>query len=77
MGQREARAMYLTTENAAEYVGKVLDASRRMFHYYPLTVGQWPSGKYYIKDRTGTCLPVPAPGDKFSTVFFDTVKEAS
>lgn len=67
--------MFLTTDNAAEYVGKSLDCQQRHFHYYPLNVGQWPSGKYYYKDRNDVCMPVPAPNDSFNAVFFDIVLE--
>lgn len=69
--------MYLTTETAAEYLGKSLDCQQRRFHYYPLTVGQWPSGKYFYKDRIGVCMPVPAPNDSFNAVYFDIVHDAN
>ena len=34
--------MYLTPENAKDYVGMKLYADRSIFHYYPLTVFQYP-----------------------------------
>lgn len=45
---------YITMENVKSFVGKTVDYTRRMFHYYPLTIGQNTKGKYYFKDRTGT-----------------------
>lgn len=67
--------MYLTTENAEQYIGKTLDCHKRMFHHYPLTVKQFPSGPYYYKDRTGTCMLAPEPKDRFNAVLFDFVVE--
>ena len=67
--------MYLTTENAAQYVGKTLDSKTRTFHYYPLRVAQWPSGEYCFIDRNGVAMPVPDPKDRFSVVYFDSVLE--
>ena len=68
--------MYLTTENAARYLGKTLDCHKRMFHHYPLTVKQFPDGPFYYMDRTGTCALVPEPKDRFNTVWFDFAAEA-
>lgn len=66
--------MYLTTENAAEYVGKVLDLKRRRIGQYPQTVGRLPDGTYYHKYiETGVCAPVPVPADLANAVPFDTV----
>lgn len=64
--------MYLTQENAAEFLGKTLDAKRRMGHYYPLIVGKYPSGSYYVRDRVGVCMPVPQKQD-FNSHYFDIV----
>ena len=68
--------MYLTTKNASEYVGKVLDAHNRRckLHYYPLTVFLATNGRYMFEDRIGTCMFVPDENDKFNAVFFDIVK---
>ena len=68
--------MFLTTENAPDLVGASLDARQRLFHYYPLTVGVWPSGDLYYQDRNGCCMPVPAPAERFNKVYFDMVKTA-
>lgn len=65
--------MYLTTENARQYANKTLDCHKRMFHHYPLTVKQFPSGLYYYVDVTGTAMLVPEPKDRFNTVLFDFV----
>ena len=65
--------MYLTTENADQYVGKTLDAKRRRFHYYPLTVHKNSQGRYVLKDNTGTYMPVPTPIDVANSVYFDIV----
>lgn len=63
---------YLTSINAHQYIGMKLDANRRVFHYYPLIVGQYPSGKFYYQDRNGVCMQVPEPNDMFVRVYFDT-----
>lgn len=64
--------MYLTTENAGQYVGKTLDCRKRTFHYYPLRVVKYPSGYYYV-DRLNTMQRVPTEKDIFNTVWFDMV----
>lgn len=64
--------MYLTTENAHKLLGKTLDAKRRIGHYYPLIVGKYPDGSYYVKDRVGVCMPVPQKQD-FNSPYFDIV----
>lgn len=66
--------MYLTTENAREYVGKALDAKRNALGAYPLTVGTFPDGGYYAKHvKTGICTPLPRPADLANAVWFDIV----
>ena len=64
--------MYLTTENAAEFLGKTLDAKVRMGHYYPLTVGKYPDGSYYVQDKVVVYMPVPQKLD-FNSPYFDIV----
>jgi len=64
--------MYLTTQNAHRYVGKTLDAKRRLFHHYPLTVHKR-NGEYYFSDITNTWMFVPDEKDRFNTVWFDDV----
>ena len=61
--------MYLTPENAKDYVGMMLYADKSIFHYYPLTVIQYPDGSYATKDRIGVCSPVSSI--KFNQVWFD------
>lgn len=70
--------MHLTTDNAPEYEGKLLDCMNRIRHprRYPILVGRWPSGRYYYRLACGVRIPVPAPNDQFNSVYFDTVKEA-
>lgn len=63
--------MWLTPENAHEYVGREINASKGFFHYYPLTVFQYPSGMYATKDSNGVCSPVSK--DRFNQVYFDIV----
>lgn len=46
--------MKITLENVKSFVGKTVDCHRRLFHYYPLTIGQNSKGKYYFKDKTNT-----------------------
>lgn len=64
--------MYLTKENAHEYAGKRLDAHKRRFHYYPLTVHE-KNGEYFYSDRNGVWTKVPDAGDNFNSVQFDFV----
>lgn len=44
----------ITLENVSNFIGKTVDCSRRLLHYYPITIGQNSKGKYYFRDRTGT-----------------------
>ena len=66
--------MYLTTQNAAQYKGKTLDAIKRFFHAYPLTVVKR-DGAYFYRDKTGTLMRVPEERDAFNNVWFDFVVE--
>ena len=63
--------MYLTPENAPKYLGKTLDASKRILGVYPYTVIQFPDGSYGAKDRVGVCIPVS--NNRFNQVWFDIV----
>lgn len=63
--------MYITPENAHEYLGKTLDAYNRKLGVYPYTVIQYPDGMYATKDRCGVCSPVS--NGRFNQVLFDTV----
>lgn len=67
--------MYLTTENAEQYMGKTLDCHKRMFDHYPLRVQKLPDGRYIYVDRVGTGTLVPEPEDRFNAVQFDFVVE--
>lgn len=60
----------LTVENAPDYEGKLLDSSRRLFHYYPLRVVRHRSLGWCIVDRLHTMQKIPEEG-----VIFDCVKE--
>ncbi len=66
--------MYLTPENAKDYVGMKLYADRNIFHYYPLTVFQYPDGTYATEDSVGVCSPVSS--DRFNQIWFDRVERA-
>lgn len=61
--------MYLTLENAKDYVGMKLHADRSSLHYYPVTVFQYADGSYATKDSVGVCSPVS--NDVFNQVWFD------
>lgn len=67
--------MKLTQQNASEYLGKTLDANRRLFRHWPLRVGQWTDGTYYVADRNGVCTRIPDENDKSNAIRFDTVKQ--
>lgn len=64
--------MYLTPENAKEYVGMRLYASKSIFHIYPITVFQYPDGTYATRDRAGVCSPVS--NIKFNQIWFDSAE---
>ena len=65
--------MYLTTENASEYVGKTLDAKHHILGAYPYKVIQTPSGEYLVVDRAGVGVKVAEPNDLFNAIYFDIV----
>lgn len=67
--------MYLTTENASEYVGKTLDAKHHFLGAYPYKVIQTPSGEYLAVGRAGTGVGevVAEPNDLFNAIYFDIV----
>ena len=61
--------MYLTPENAKDYVGMKLYADKSIFHSYPYTVFQYPDGTYATEDSHGVCSPVD--NILFNQVWFD------
>ena len=65
---------FLTTDNAELYVGAEIDCTIRRGYHYPLIVGKWESGRYYVKDAVGTCIPVPRPEDFSNRIRFDIVR---
>lgn len=65
--------MYLTTENASEYVGKTLDAKHHILGAYPYKVIQTPSGEYLAVDRAGVGVKIAEPKDLFNAIYFDIV----
>ena len=67
------RPIYLTTENASEYVGKTLDAKHHILGAYPYKVIQTPSGEYLVVDRAGVGVKVAEPNDLFNAIYFDIV----
>jgi len=62
--------MRLTPENASQYEGKILDSSRKLFHYYPISPLFHSSLGWCFVDRFGTMQKIPDDG-----VFFDEVRE--
>ena len=65
--------MYLTTANAKDYLGKTLDAKKRILGSYPYKVIQTPSGEYLAVDRAGVGLVIAQPRDTFNAIYFDIV----
>lgn len=65
--------MYLSTENAHEFLGKTLDSKKRILGSYPYKVIQTPSGEYLAVDRAGVGLVIAEPRDRFNQIFFDIV----
>ena len=65
--------MYLSTKNAHEYLGKTLDASKRILGAYPYKVTQTPSGEYLAVNRAGVGLVIAEPRDRFNQIYFDIV----
>ena len=65
--------MYLTTANVKDYLGKTLDAKKRILGLYPYKVIQTPSGEYLAVDRAGVGLVIAQPHDTFNAIYFDIV----
>ena len=65
--------MYLTSENASDFLGKTLDAKKRILGAYPYKVIQTPTGEYLAVDRSGVGLVITQPKDKFNQIYFDIV----
>ena len=65
--------MYLTTANAKDYLGKTLDAKKRILGVYPYTAIQTPSGEYLAVDRAGVGVVIAQPRDMFNAIYFDIV----
>ena len=65
--------MYLSTANMREYLGKTLDANKRILGAYPYKVVQTPSGEYLAVDRAGVGLVIAEPRDRFNQIYFDIV----
>lgn len=63
--------MFLTPENAKDYVGKKIDANKRILHYYPLTIFQLSDGSYGVEDRVGACIRIT------EKIYFDKILENS
>ena len=61
--------MFLTPENAKDYVGKKIDADKRILHYYPLTIFQFGDGSYGVEDRVGACFRIT------EKIYFDKILE--
>ena len=68
--------MYLSTANMREFVGKTLDAKKRILGAYPYKVIQTPSGEYLAVDRAGVGLVIAEPKDRFNQIYFDIVDGA-
>ena len=65
--------MYLTTANVKNYMGKTLDAKKRILGAYPYKVIQTPSGEYLAVDRAGVGLVIAQTHDTFNAIYFDIV----
>lgn len=65
--------MYLSTENAHEFLGKTLDSKKRILGSYPYKVIQTPSGEYLAVDRAGVGIVIAEQRDKFNQIYFDLV----
>jgi hypothetical protein len=63
--------MFLTQENAKDYVGKKIDANKRILHYYPLTIFQFSDGSYGVEDCVGVCFRIT------EKIYFDKILENS
>ena len=62
----------LTQENASGYFGKILDSSRRRFHYYPLRVFSY-QGVFMVADRNGVSYEIPSERETGHSIPFDIV----
>ena len=69
------RPIYLTTENASEYVGKTLDAKHHILGAYPYKVIQMPDGEYLAVGKAGEGVGevVAKPNDLFNAIYFDII----
>ena len=65
--------MYLSTANMQEYLGKTLDARKRILGSYPYKVILTPSGEYLAVDRAGVGLVIAEQRDRFNQIYFDIV----
>lgn len=65
--------MYLSTANMREFVGKTLDAKKRILGAYPYKVVQMPSGKYLAVNRAGVGMVIAEQRDRFNQIYFDIV----
>lgn len=65
--------MYLHKANVQEYLGKTLDAKKRILGAYPYKVIQTQSGEYLAVDRAGVGLVIAEQRDKFNQIYFDIV----
>ena len=65
--------MYLSTANVQEYLGKTLDARKRILGSYPYKVILTPSGEYLAVDRAGVGLVIVGQRDRFNQIYFDIV----
>ena len=65
--------MYLSTANVHEFLGKTLDAKKRILGSYPYKVIQTPSGEYLAVDRAGVGIVIAGPKDRFNQIYFDLV----
>ena len=65
--------MYLTTDNAEQYEGKVLDAKKRILGVYPYRVTRTTAGELLAVERAGVGLVIAQPNDIFNAIYFDIV----
>ena len=65
--------MYLSTANVQEYLGKTLDARKRILGAYPYKVIRTPSGEYLAVDRAGVGVVIAEQRDRFNQIYFDIV----
>lgn len=66
--------MWLTAQNAKEYIGKKLDKKGRKGRHYPIEVFQWSDGTYGYTNQSGIGMIVPENTDNaINNVYFDIV----